>query len=150
MVKYDTLMTLDLEVFYDKALHMTAESAITKEIQVEARSLYVKEQSNPGQSEYFFKYKIKITNRSPNAVQLISRYWHITDGHGRVQEVRGEGVIGEQPLIVPGQSYEYSSFCPLMTPTGVMKGHYQMIDSTGAHVEVQIPRFFLIEPSSFN
>jgi ApaG protein len=119
-------------------------------VKVEVRSTYIPEESMPENFYYFFSYTVEITNLRTEAIQLISRHWIIMDGQGRVQEVKGEGVIGEQPTIQPGESFEYSSFCPLQTSTGLMKGRFFMVDSEGKDFEVQIPEFFLVEPGSFN
>jgi ApaG protein len=125
-------------------------AATTQGVKIEVQSSFVPEQSAPETSYFFFSYKIQITNLRDSPVQLLSRHWIITDGHGRVQEVRGEGVIGVQPVIEPGHMFEYSSFCPLETPTGMMKGSYEMNMAGGENFEVTIPSFFLVEPSSFN
>jgi len=120
------------------------------QIKIEAESRYVPEQSDPKANYYFFAYRIKITNMGKEASQLLNRHWVITDGHGRVNEVKGEGVVGAQPTIEPGETYEYSSFCPLETPTGIMTGSYEMMRKTGEKYNVEIPSFFLVEPSSFH
>lgn len=126
----------------------------THNVKVQALSQYIPERSDPHLGEYFFAYTIQITNLGSIPVQLLGRHWIITDGQGRKQEVKGEGVVGEQPLIPPGESFQYSSFCPLETPTGTMQGTYQMIfveaGKHGGNFDIEIPRFFLIEPSSFN
>jgi ApaG protein len=131
-------------------MHLSMNSETTLGVKVEAESHYVPDQSAPENSHYFFSYNIQVTNLRQENIQLIARYWLITDGHGRVQEVRGEGVVGLQPVIEPGQTFEYGSFCPLQTPTGMMKGTYEMLDASGDKFEVLIPEFFLIEPNSFN
>jgi ApaG protein len=125
-------------------------SETTDGVQIEVRSAYVPEESMPENFYYFFAYTIQITNLRKDAVQLLSRHWTIMDGQGRVQEVQGDGVVGEQPTIQPGETFEYNSFCPLQTPTGLMKGTYAMIDSRGTGFKVRIPEFFLVEPGSFN
>ena len=127
---------------------MTSET--TDGVKIDATSNYIPEQSAPENSYYFFGYVIQVTNLRSSSVQLISRHWHITDGHGRIQEIRGDGVVGLQPVIEPGHMFEYSSFCPLQTPTGLMKGTYQMKDGDGLAFQVHIPSFFLTEPKSFN
>jgi ApaG protein len=127
---------------------------VTNNIKVSAESEYISERSVPEDSEFFFAYTIQITNMGEKPARLMSRHWIITDGHGRTHEVKGDGVVGEQPVIAPGESYEYSSFCPLETPTGTMQGSYKMVymqgGSVGEGFQIEIPRFFLIEPSSFN
>ncbi len=108
------------------------------------------EESNPAQSYFFFSYTVQITNEGQVPVQLLNRYWRITDGAGRISEVRGPGVIGQQPEIAPGETFDYSSFCPLPTATGTMAGFYEMKLPSGETFEAKIPTFFLVEPSSFN
>ncbi|HEX4924547.1 MAG TPA: Co2+/Mg2+ efflux protein ApaG [Bdellovibrionales bacterium] len=125
-------------------------SETTAGVKVEVRSTYIPEESMPENFYYFFAYTVQITNLRTEPVQLLARHWIITDGQGRVQEVKGEGVVGEQPTIEPGHTFEYSSFCPLQTTTGLMKGSYSMIDSRGQNFEVLIPEFFLVEPGSYN
>lgn len=123
---------------------------ISHSILVQVQSRYVPEESNPSQAYFFFSYTVQITNEGKTPVQLINRYWCITDGLGRVNEVQGPGVVGKQPHLAPGESFEYSSFCPLPTPTGTMSGHYEMQLQTGERFQAKIPTFFLVEPSSFN
>jgi ApaG protein len=124
--------------------------ATTQNIKIQVEPSYVQDQSDPNQSYYFFSYKVRITNHSPGSVQLVSRHWIITDGLGQVEEVIGPGVIGQQPKLQPGEHFEYSSFCPLATPTGSMSGSYVMVDSKGAQIEVQIPMFILCEPNHYH
>ncbi len=127
------------------------ETAVTKGIRVEVKSSFLPGQSEPGSSRFYFSYHIKITNNGPTRVQLVSRQWLITDGLGRSEEVKGPGVIGQQPQLNPGESFEYESFCPLSTPTGTMKGTYQMLClETQQGFQAEIPEFFLVEPSSFH
>ena len=102
---------------------------LMKPVNVVAKSYYLSEHSKPQDGRFGFGYTITITNQSDTAVQLLDRHWIITDGLGRKQEVKGLGVIGQQPFIQPGESYEYSSFCPLTTPYGYMEGTYGMVDS---------------------
>jgi ApaG protein len=130
-----------------------SERAITNGIQVDVESYFVPEHSDKESGSYFFSYKVRIQNSSTRPVQLLSRHWVITDGRGHVEEVKGPGVIGQQPELQPGQSFEYESFCPLPTPTGIMRGTYQMVFlQTGetSEFDVEIPRFFLVEPGSFH
>jgi ApaG protein len=115
----------------------------TQGIGVEVSPEYLPEHSSPTAARFVFAYHVTITNRGETEVQLISRHWVITDGEGAVQEVRGPGVVGEQPRLKPGQSHKYSSFCPLPTPTGNMRGTFQMVNSLGATFDVRIPLFFL-------
>ena len=121
-------------------------SAVTRNIAVSVVPFYLEEQSDPSESRYVWAYRITIDNRSDETVQLLSRYWHITDGTGRIEEVRGPGVVGEQPELGPGDSYQYTSGCPLSTPSGIMVGRYTMQDSSGGLFDVDIPAFSLDLP----
>ena len=118
-------------------------SATTREIRVLVEPIYLDEQSEPDHSQFVWAYRVPIENESAETVQLLTRYWHITDGMGRVQEVRGAGVVGEQPTLNPGDSYEYTSGTPLPTPSGIMKGSYQMKTPTGEKFDIEIPAFSL-------
>ena len=118
-------------------------SATTREIRVLVEPIYLDEQSEPDHSQFVWAYRVQIENESAETVQLLTRYWHITDGMGRVQEVRGAGVVGEQPTLNPGDSYEYTSGTPLPTPSGIMKGSYQMKTPTGEKFDIEIPAFSL-------
>ncbi len=121
----------------------------TRGIQVVAEPQYVPEQSRPEQSLYVFAYTITISNRGAEPVQLLSRHWIITDGTGSAREVKGEGVIGQQPIIPPGEGYQYSSFSPIATPTGNMRGSYTMkVLETGETFSVRVPLFFLRDLSA--
>lgn len=127
------------------------ERAVTNGIQIEVESFFVPEHSDKGAESYFFSYRIRISNSGPKPVRLESRKWVITDGRGRVEEVNGPGVIGQQPEINPGESFEYESFCPLPTPTGSMQGSYQMLClDSGERFDADIPQFFLVEPNSYH
>ena len=106
------------------------------------------DQSEPADSYYFWSYKVEITNLGKDTVQLKTRHWRITDANGRTEEVRGPGVIGEQPVLEPGKSFSYSSGCPLKTPQGLMVGSYQMIDGDGRSFDIAIPAFSLDCPFS--
>ncbi len=117
--------------------------AKTHGIEITAEPIYLADQSAPQQGRWFWAYTITITNHSDEPVQLLSRHWRITDGHGRLHEVRGEGVIGEQPLIEPGGSFSYTSGCPLETPEGIMVGDYTMVKPNGEMISVAIPAFSL-------
>ena len=116
---------------------------LTQGVEVEVAPEYLPEDSSPQDSRFLFAYHISITNRSETEVQLLSRHWIITDGAGAVSEVKGPGVVGEQPKLKPGEKHQYSSFCPLPTPTGNMRGTFQMANSLGAKFDVKIPLFFL-------
>ncbi|PDT86573.1 Co2+/Mg2+ efflux protein ApaG [Sinorhizobium sp. BJ1] len=120
--------------------------ALTRDIEVTVEPYYLEEQSDPDDSRYVWGYRIVISNHSGTAVRLMTRYWHITDENGQVDEVSGPGVIGEQPLLNPGDTYEYSSGCPLDTPSGVMFGHYCMEAEDGETFNVAIPAFSLDSP----
>ena len=121
-------------------------TASTSSITVVVRPSYLEEESAPADNQFRWSYHVRIVNQGHATVKLISRYWRITDAMGRVQEVRGPGVVGEQPVLRPGQSFEYRSWTPLPTPSGIMAGTYQMEDETGARFEVTIPTFSLDSP----
>lgn len=121
--------------------------AATDDIIVRASVSFLPEQSEPDRGRWFWAYHIRIENESDAPVQLLSRRWQITDGHGAVHHVEGEGVVGEQPVVQPGKSYDYVSGCPLTTPTGVMEGHYFMVDAAGRSMQIAIPRFALVAPA---
>lgn len=129
--------------------NQAADQATTHGIRVEVHTEFVPDQSDIAKGHFLFAYRIRISNTRPQSVQVVGRHWIITDGRGREEEVKGEGVVGEQPVIEPGRSYEYQSFCPLQTPTGSMRGWYQMIVDSKP-VSVEIPQFFLVEPGSFH
>ena len=120
----------------------------TRQIKVRAMPSYLDDQSAPEDSYYFWSYTIEIENHGDEPVQLRTRYWRITDANGQVQEVRGEGVVGEEPLISPGESYSYTSGAPLQTPSGIMERAYQMQDRDGAFFDVKVPAFSLDSPFS--
>lgn len=120
--------------------------ALTRDIEVTVEPYFLEEQSDPDDSRYVWGYRIVIANRSDLTVKLMARYWHITDQNGLVDEVSGPGVVGEQPVLNPGDTYEYSSGCPLDTPSGVMFGHYQMQTMAGDQFNVVIPAFSLDAP----
>lgn len=123
------------------------------DVVVRVVSAYLPEESDlsdPTDRKYVFGYHIEIENRGPGMVKLISRHWYITDGHDQVREVEGEGVVGQQPVIMPGQVFSYSSWCVLPTPNGRMRGTYAMVTDTGETIEVPIPRFSLIANAGLN
>jgi ApaG protein len=122
---------------------MPSSEAITRGIRVAVASTYLAERSDPAEGEWFFAYRVRISNESPRTVQLISRHWVITDADGHVEEVRGPGVIGEQPVLHPGATHEYTSFCPLPTPFGTMHGTYHMVTPDGEAFDVTIAPFAL-------
>lgn len=117
--------------------------AKTQGIEVEVTPEYLPEESTPEGTQFVFAYHITITNRGETEVQLMSRHWVITDGHGETREVKGDGVVGKQPKLKPGEKHQYSSYCPLPTPTGNMRGSFNMTNDLGATFEVKIPLFFL-------
>ena len=129
---------------------MALAEAISHDFQVTAISRFMPERSNQEIPIFFFAYWITIKNQGVTPAQLLNRYWHIMDADGRVNEVRGEGVVGEQPLIHPGQSFEYNSFCPLPTKFGFMNGHYEMQREDKNTFQVEIPQFHLATPQSAN
>jgi ApaG protein len=122
----------------------------TRGIRVQVHSSYDEERSSPPESYYFFVYHVRITNGGTEAVQLVSRDWLITDGNGEVQRVQGPGVVGEQPMIAPGETYEYTSFCPLSTPVGAMEGFYLMMPESGQGFRAVIAPFSLSVPHAVN
>lgn len=123
---------------------------VTSGIRVQVRSAYLAEKSAPEAGRYFFAYRVRITNEGQQTAQLVSRKWIITDANGQVEEVEGPGVVGEQPVLGPGESFEYTSFCPLTTPIGSMHGHYHMLRPTGERFEAAIAPFHLAVPSALN
>ena len=120
--------------------------AITRSIEVNVEPHYMADRSDPGEGRYVWAYRVTIDNQSEEIVKLLSRYWHITDGTGRVEEVRGAGVVGEQPELNPGDSYQYTSGCPLSTPSGIMVGTYTMRNRRGEIFDIDIPAFSLDIP----
>lgn len=123
----------------------------TNGIRISVAPAYHKEHSNPAKHKFVFSYEIKIENKSPHTVQLMRRHWFIFDSSGRFHEVEGEGVVGETPILEPGQSHEYLSWCPLVTPLGKMHGAYLMErTSDKSSFEVAIPEFHLVVPALLN
>jgi ApaG protein len=122
-------------------------SAITEGIEVTVRSRYLAEQSAPDQSRYVFAYTVAIANRGERPAQLRTRHWVITDGRGVIEEVRGDGVVGEQPRLGPGEQFQYTSGCVLKTPIGTMHGSYQMFRDDGDPFDAAIAAFSLVAPS---
>ena len=129
---------------------MALAEAISHDFQVTAISRFMPERSNQEIPIFFFAYWITIKNQGAVPAKLLNRYWNITDADGRINEVRGEGVVGEKPLIDPGQSFEYNSFCPLPTNFGFMKGYYEMQGADKNTFQVEIPQFRLATPKSAN
>lgn len=122
--------------------------AMTHDIEVSVEPFYLAERSDPSEGRYVWGYRVTIDNQSNEHVKLLSRYWHITDGTGHIEEVRGPGVVGEQPELDPGDSYQYMSGCPLPTPSGIMVGRYTMRNTHGDTFDVDIPAFSLDLPDS--
>ena len=124
--------------------------AVTSGIRVQVESKFIPENSDPDIPRYFFAYFVTISNESKSIIKLIDRHWEITDAHGNLEIVDGEGVVGRQPLLKPGESFTYNSFCPLITEFGMMTGHYQMKMEDDNIVKVLIPAFKLISPFAIN
>ena len=125
---------------------MSESEAITRHVRVQVTARYVPGQSQPFQNQWFFSYTVEITNEGPETVQLVSRHWIITDANGQVEEVKGPGVVGQQPVLEPGDSFEYTSQCKLKTSAGTMHGTYQMVTGDGEQFDVEIAPFVLSEP----
>jgi ApaG protein len=125
-----------------------AYEANTQGILVRVRPTYLPDQSEPGERRWVWAYTIEVENHGGEQVQLLSRHWIITDATGRVEEVRGPGVVGEQPVLRPGERFTYTSGCPLPTPSGTMVGTYDMVAAGGARFEVEIPAFSLDLPGA--
>lgn len=120
--------------------------ATTESIRVSVKPIYLEDQSSPIENHYVWAYQIRIENLGDETVQLLNRHWRITDSRGRMQEVKGAGVVGEQPILSPGESYEYTSGTPLPTPSGIMVGTYEMQSVDGRRFDVAIPAFSLDSP----
>lgn len=129
---------------------MFSSEAITQGIRVRVQSVFVPERSDPDQGQWFFAYRVEISNEGTEAAQLVSRHWIITDANGHVEHVQGPGVVGEQPTLQPGESFQYTSACPLMTPVGTMQGTYQMVTNNGETFDAEIAPFSLGEPRVIN
>lgn len=121
-------------------------SQTTRDIEVTVKPFYLDDQSSPGDNHFVWAYRVRIVNKGDRTVQLMRRHWVITDAIGRVQEVKGPGVVGEQPVLRPGDAYEYTSGTPLPTPSGIMVGTYEMADEDGASFDIAIPAFSLDSP----
>lgn len=121
-------------------------SETTDSITVTVKPVFIEEQSSPAQDKYVWAYKVRIENRGNETVQLLNRHWKITDARGRLEEVKGPGVVGEQPVLKPGEAFEYTSGCPLKTPSGFMVGTYEMERPDGTRFQVRIPMFSLDSP----
>ena len=120
--------------------------AVTRHIRVSVKAEFAPDRSDPQKCQWSFLYTVRMTNEGRDTVQLISRHWIITDAMGDVREVRGPGVVGKQPVLEPGESFEYTSGCDLTTPFGSMRGTYQMVANDPDHFDIEIPMFTLTEP----
>ncbi len=129
---------------------MPASETVTRGIRISVETQYDPTRSSPQQSQWFFLYTIRITNEGPLTAQLRTRHWIITDATGHVEEVKGPGVVGEQPVLAQGQSFEYTSGCPLPTPFGSMRGSYQMTTADGERFDAEIAEFILREPHAMH
>jgi len=128
---------------------VSTSEATTNGVQVEAAARYSPDHSAPHLAQWFFLYTIRVTNLSDETVQLVARHWVITDATGKVEEVRGPGVVGEQPVLEPGEAFEYTSGCPLSTPFGFMRGRYEMLaPASGRRFEAEVAPFELRQPAS--
>ena len=127
-------------------LHASNSEAVTNHVRVEVESQYAPERSQPHQHGWFFYYTVRITNESDETVQLISRHWIGTDATGHTEEVRGAGVVGEQPVLAPGEAFQYTSGWPLNTSMGVLRGTYQMVTESGTEFDIEIAPFALHQP----
>ena len=130
----------------DQPLHANSSEAVTNRVRVEVESQYAPEHSHPPHHKWFFHYTVRISNEGDETVQLLTRHWIICDATGHIEEVRDKGVVGKQPVLRPGESFKYTSGCPLETPTGVMRGTYQMITEDGDPFDVEIAPFALHKP----
>ncbi len=125
---------------------MYTSDAVTRSIRVHVTARYSPQHSDPTQKQWFFLYTVEITNDSSDIAQLLSRHWIITDANKHVEEVRGQGVVGKQPILRPGESFRYTSGCPLSTPFGSMRGTYHMVTQGGEAFDIEIAAFALTEP----
>ncbi len=132
---------------------MTAQhgsESVTRRVRVRVQPAYLPDHSSPSDNKFVFGYRIRISNEGDVRIRLLSRHWVIVDGDGARREVRGEGVVGQQPELAPGAFFEYSSYCPLEHAWGTMEGSYQMIDHLGERFEVRIERFYLVSEFAAN
>ena len=122
----------------------------TRGIRIQVKATYLSDRSSPRDSQYLFAYQVRISNVGTDAAQLVSREWIITSAEGDVERVKGPGVVGEQPVLQPGGSFEYTSYCPLKTAVGSMQGSYQMVTADGEKFDAQIAPFTLAVPNALN
>ncbi len=139
-----------MSLYTDARVTMATSEATTEGIRVHVTAEYSQEHSRPKQGHWFFVYKILIQNRGTQTVQLLTRHWVITNAKGEVEEVRGPGVVGAQPVLAPGESFEYTSACPLDTAFGTMHGSYQMVREDGSGFDAEVAPFRLSTPYSVN
>jgi len=121
-------------------------SLVTRNVRVSVQAYYAPARSNPRRGLWFFEYKVRIQNDGASTIQILTRHWRITDAHGGIEEVKGRGVVGQQPVLAAGEAFEYTSGCPLKTPFGSMEGSYQASVEAGEVVDIQIPPFALRDP----
>jgi ApaG protein len=129
---------------------ITTSEALTEGVRVEVRARYCDERSDPQAGQWFFLYTIRLKNEGSETVQLLSRHWVINDATGHEEEVRGPGVVGQQPELAPGEDFEYTSGCPLPTPFGSMQGSYEMSREDGSTFQATVARFELRQPSALH
>lgn len=134
----------------EEDLFETSSEAETAGVRVQVRARYSPEHSSPAASRWFFLYTIRIANEGEETVQLLNRHWTIVDGTGHTEEVHGPGVVGEQPVLAPGQAFEYTSGCPLPTPFGSMAGTFDMQRADGTQLEAEVALFQLVQPGSIH
>jgi ApaG protein len=132
--------------FMNQRMHASSSEAVTNNVRVEVESQYAPDHSQPFEQHWFFHYTVRITNEGEDTVQLISRHWFVADAAGHTDEYQGPGVVGEQPVLVPGESFTYTSGCTIKTANGVMRGTFAMISESGEHFDVEIAPFALQEP----
>jgi ApaG protein len=123
---------------------------MSQQINVDVDTLYIESESSPANSQYVFAYTITITNTGTEAAKLMTRHWVITDANGHIEEVRGDGVVGEQPYLKPGEGFQYTSGAVLKTPVGTMAGSYQMVTDSGSNFDAEIPEFILSSPRTLH
>jgi ApaG protein len=121
-------------------------SCVTRDIEITVLPEFVPERSDVGEGHYFWAYTVEIANQSDITVQVTARHWKITDANGQIEEVKGTGVVGEQPVLKPGETFRYTSGCPLTTSSGIMAGSYQVVDEAGNIFDVEVPTFSLDSP----
>jgi ApaG protein len=130
----------------DRTNRTFGSQAVTRGVRVHVESRYAPEHSQPHQNQWFFHYTVEITNDGPDTVQVVSRHWIITDATGKVEEIRGLGIVGKQPVLLPGRSFRYTSGCSIATPYGTMRGTYQTVSANGDNFDLEIAPFTLSEP----